>query len=345
MKPSPVAKKTRVTRGHWQWCVLTSVAIALLSIMPQIHLSIIRGRDWNGAFVSSQGDEFYYSAYINALIDGRPRKNDPFDSGQNKSRRGVGESTFSIQFIPPYVISFWARTFRSSASTAMIVLIAAAGFFASLSVIWLIDAVTNNYRLAAAGTFFVLCLGGLAAGSPLYPTLPFLRRYQPAATFPLFFLFNFLLWYSLTGPLKRARICVALACVTLVVRDYDEAIAYFTKTLGFRLVEDSPQPGGQRWVLVAPEGSPGLRILLARAATAAQERSIGNQTGGRVGFFLQTSDFPGTYARLRERGVRFLEEPRSEPYGTVVVFEDLYGNRWDLIAPRGSEGPWIDRPQ
>jgi catechol 2,3-dioxygenase-like lactoylglutathione lyase family enzyme len=126
----------------------------------------------------------------------------------------------------------------------------------------------------------------------------------------------------------------ALACVTLVVREYDEAIAYFTNALGFRLVEDSPLPGGPRWVLVAPEGSPGLRILLARAATPAEEKSVGKQTGGRVGFFLHTSAFRRTYERMRERGVRFLEEPRSEPYGTVVVFEDLYGNRWDLIEPR-----------
>jgi len=125
----------------------------------------------------------------------------------------------------------------------------------------------------------------------------------------------------------------SLVCVTLVVRDYDEAIGYFTRALGFRLVEDLPQPG-KRWVVVAPEGSPGLRILLARAVTPAQEKAIGNQTGGRVGFFLHTTDFRRTYERMRERGVTFVEEPRSEPYGTVVVFEDLYGNRWDLIEPR-----------
>jgi catechol 2,3-dioxygenase-like lactoylglutathione lyase family enzyme len=126
----------------------------------------------------------------------------------------------------------------------------------------------------------------------------------------------------------------SLACVTLVVRDYDEAIAYFTHALGFTLLEDSPRADGKRWVRVVPHGSPGPSLLLARAATPLQERSIGNQTGGRVGFFLQTHDFHATYRRMRERGVTFLEAPRSEPYGMVVVFTDLYGNRWDLIEPR-----------
>jgi catechol 2,3-dioxygenase-like lactoylglutathione lyase family enzyme len=126
----------------------------------------------------------------------------------------------------------------------------------------------------------------------------------------------------------------ALVAVTVVVREYDEAIAYFTHSLGFRLVEDSPRPEGKRWVTVAPEGSPSLRILLARAATPAQESAIGNQTGGRVSFFLHTTDFQRTYQQFRERGVNFLEVPRSEPYGTVAVFADLYGNRWDLIEPR-----------
>lgn len=128
-----------------------------------------------------------------------------------------------------------------------------------------------------------------------------------------------------------------LAAVTLVVRDYDEAIEYFTKSLGFQLVEDSPREGGKRWVLVEPAGSPGLGILLARAATPEQERSIGNQTGGRVSFFLHTTDFQTTYARMREREVAFVEAPRSEPYGMVVVFADLYGNRWDLIERRHSD--------
>jgi catechol 2,3-dioxygenase-like lactoylglutathione lyase family enzyme len=125
----------------------------------------------------------------------------------------------------------------------------------------------------------------------------------------------------------------SLALVTLVVRDYDEAIAFFTNALGFVLVEDSPRADGKRWVVVGPAGNTGGRLLLAEAATPQQERAIGNQTGGRVGFFLHTDDFTTRHVAMRAKGVRFLEEPRHEPYGTVAVFEDLYGNRWDLLEP------------
>jgi catechol 2,3-dioxygenase-like lactoylglutathione lyase family enzyme len=133
----------------------------------------------------------------------------------------------------------------------------------------------------------------------------------------------------------------ALACVTLVVRDYDEAIEYFTRRLSFRLLEDSARGPGKRWVVVSPEGPAGAALLLARAATPEQERCVGKQAGGRVGFFLRTDDFARTYERLRAHGVRFVEAPRSEPYGQVVVFEDLYGNRWDLLEwrPAEKEGP------
>lgn len=124
-----------------------------------------------------------------------------------------------------------------------------------------------------------------------------------------------------------------LAYVTLLVRDYDEAIEYFTGALGFVLIEDSRLAGGKRWVRVAPPGSSGVSLLLARARGPDQERSVGCQAGGRVAFFIHTADFAATYERLRSRGVQFLEAPRSEPYGKVVVFADLYGNRWDLVQP------------
>jgi len=124
-----------------------------------------------------------------------------------------------------------------------------------------------------------------------------------------------------------------LGQLALVVRDYDEAIAWFTGVLGFRLLEDTPMGGAKRWVRVAP-GETGAGLLLARAATPEQERHVGNQAGGRVFLFLETDDCRRDHALLRARGVRFLEEPRDEPYGTVVVFEDLYGNRWDLVQYR-----------
>ena len=121
--------------------------------------------------------------------------------------------------------------------------------------------------------------------------------------------------------------------VALVVRDYDEALAYFTGVLGFELIEDTPVDG-KRWVLIAPPGSQGTCLLLARAVSSEQSSRIGNQTGGRVFLFLHTDDFWRDYSLLRERGVKFQGSPREEAYGTVVVFEDLYGNRWDLLQLR-----------
>ena len=130
----------------------------------------------------------------------------------------------------------------------------------------------------------------------------------------------------------------SLAHVALVVRDYDEAIAWFTDMLGFTLVadEDQPEPD-KRWVLVAPPGSPpgGTSLLLARAATPEQARFIGNQAGGRVFLFLRTDAFDRDHAAMVARGVRFVRPPAQQPYGKVAVFLDLYGNRWDLVQFAG----------
>lgn len=130
----------------------------------------------------------------------------------------------------------------------------------------------------------------------------------------------------------------SIASIALIVRDYDEAIGFYVGRLGFALIADTPLGGGKRWVLVAPPGG-GSRLLLARADGAAQAARIGDQTGGRVGFFLETDDFSRDHAAFSAAGVRFLETPRHESYGTVAVFEDLYGNKWDLIEPaRGLAG-------
>lgn len=122
-----------------------------------------------------------------------------------------------------------------------------------------------------------------------------------------------------------------LGAVSVVVRDYDEAIAFYTQVLGFHLVEDSPRGPGRRWVVVAPPGSTECRLLLAKAKNAAELAAVGNQTGGRVFLFLQTDDFARDYAAFRARGVLFAEAPRHEDYGTVAVFADLNGNKWDLL--------------
>ena len=123
-----------------------------------------------------------------------------------------------------------------------------------------------------------------------------------------------------------------IAQFALVVREYDEAIAFYVEKLGFRLVEDTDLGNEKRWVRVAPDGGGG-GVLLARAVNELQESRVGIQTGGRVFLFLNTDDFWRDYQAYRDRGVRFVREPVEEPYGTVAVFEDLYGNLWDSIQP------------
>ena len=120
--------------------------------------------------------------------------------------------------------------------------------------------------------------------------------------------------------------------VALVVKEYDEAIEFYTKKLNFTLVEDTYQPEqDKRWVVVAPPGSSGMSLLLARASNAEQEKFIGNQAGGRVFIFLSTDDFWRDYMAMVAKGIKFIREPKTEDYGTVAVFEDLYGTLWDLI--------------
>jgi hypothetical protein len=200
--------------------------MVLLSLLPQIQLWLVRGKEWNGAYTTIHGDESVYSAYTNALLNGRPRRYDPF-TGQDQNV-GLPESTFSIQFIPGYAVAYLARLSGASASTAFIILLGIAGLLASFSIFWLLDACGGDARLAAAGTLFVLCFGGLAGGqgllgiftksSLLVPGFPFLRRYQPAAAFALFFVFNLLVWQALTLQEKRAaRIRALLAGAVLAV--------------------------------------------------------------------------------------------------------------------------------
>ncbi|HEX3250118.1 MAG TPA: hypothetical protein VHS05_11870 [Pyrinomonadaceae bacterium] len=213
-------------RAKWKWCALAASVMVLLSLLPQIQLWIARGKDWNGAYTSLHGDESVYSAYTNALMNGRPRRYDPF-TGQDKNV-GLPESTFSIQFIPGYAVAYLGRLTGTSASTAFIILTGLAALLASLAIFWLLDAFGLEARLSAVGTLFVLCFGGLAGGqgllgivtksSLLVPGFPFLRRYQPAAAFSLFFVFNLLVWQALTLQDKRAaRIRGLLAGVVLAV--------------------------------------------------------------------------------------------------------------------------------
>ncbi len=123
----------------------------------------------------------------------------------------------------------------------------------------------------------------------------------------------------------------SIGAVTLLVRDYDEAIAYYGGKLGFELLEDTPLRADKRWVRMAPREEAGIVLLLARATTPEQRDHVGNQTGGRVFLFLETDDFWSDFNILNSAGVRFIEQPRQEVYGWVVVFLDLYGNKWDLV--------------
>lgn len=123
----------------------------------------------------------------------------------------------------------------------------------------------------------------------------------------------------------------SIAHVTYLVREYDESISFFTQKLGFTLLEDTDMGGGKRWVVVRPPNSHGTSLLLARPANPEQAAFVGKQGGGRVFLFLHTDNFQRDHAAMSARGIRFLESPRHEPYGTVAVFEDLYGNKWDLL--------------
>jgi catechol 2,3-dioxygenase-like lactoylglutathione lyase family enzyme len=129
-----------------------------------------------------------------------------------------------------------------------------------------------------------------------------------------------------------------LGHVTLVVRDYDEALEFYTRTLNFIIIEDTRMSEDKRWVLIAPPGSEGTSLLLAQASTPEQMTRIGNQTGGRVFLFLHTDDFWRDYGEMLTKGVKFVKEPRQETYGTVAVFEDLYGNKWDLLELKTATG-------
>lgn len=202
---------TRSFFSGWKLCAAVCIAMLLLSLIPQLHLWFVRGRDWNGSYVSPQGDELLYSAYLNALIVGRTRKNDPFGGKDNSPNAPLPESIFSIQFVPAYAIALPARLLGLSASTAFIIVIALVALLASLSIFCLLKLITGDDHLAAAGTIFVLCFGCIVGRYGFFGTFvdvgvaafPFLRRYQPAVPFPLLFLFQLLVYRGLANTGRR----------------------------------------------------------------------------------------------------------------------------------------------
>jgi hypothetical protein len=198
---------------RWRWGVLAGVAMMLLALYPQVNLWALRGSDWNGAYAYNDIDEVAYASYLQALIDGRPRRNDPYTGRDDADGVRQPESLFSIQFIPPYAIALFARPFGLSASSMMSVTVALSAFLTALMIFWLLGMITGDERIAAVGALMVLCLGTLACAQGAiiqltgrgwaYPYLPFLRRYLPALPFPVFFIFCALVWRSLRDESKR----------------------------------------------------------------------------------------------------------------------------------------------
>ncbi|MGH9962391.1 MAG: hypothetical protein ACREBC_35620, partial [Pyrinomonadaceae bacterium] len=202
----------------WKWGVWGAVAVTLLSVYPQFVMWGARGQQWNGSFAEGDADEWVYAAYVQALIDGRPRRNDPYTGRDDQPGRRQPESLFSIQFVPAYAIAVPARFLGLSSSTAFIVVGILGPFFSCLAISWLIENVIKDPRIAAAGSVIVICFGALAGGQGIvhllttdygYSYFLFLRRYEPLVPFPLFFLFCAFVWKALTA--KQRGIAWAVA--------------------------------------------------------------------------------------------------------------------------------------
>jgi hypothetical protein len=211
---------------EWKFAVWGALAFTLLSLYPQFLMWGVRGLNWNGSYAEIHGDEWVYSAYVQALIDGRPRRNDPYTGRDDRLGDAQPESLFSIQFVPAYVIALPARLVGVSSSTAFIILAVLAPFFACLAIFWLLFNLTRDEKLAAAGSVIILCFGALAAGQGLihvlvsgdqYSFLPFIRRFEPAAPFPLFFVFCTFVWKSLNDDRRHSLAWAAAAGLALDV--------------------------------------------------------------------------------------------------------------------------------
>ena len=223
----------RETPLRWRWGLLAALALMLISLFPQAHLCYKRGRDWQGSYAHFYSDEPAYSAYVNALIDGRPRRNDPYTGLDDSAGTPLAESLFSIQFVPAYMLAVPARALGLQTSTMFILLMPFVAGASALAIFWLVSMVTRDERAATAAVPFVLCLGILVAGQGLvlsllgqqtaYVFLPFLRRYVPGVPFVFFFFFCGFLWRALSAGGHRARLLSALcagALFALMVYSY-----------------------------------------------------------------------------------------------------------------------------
>lgn len=204
-------------RVEWKWGALAALAMTVVALYPQISLWLTRGKDWRGSYVMTQGDEVMYSAYVNALIEGRPRKNDPFSGRDDVPGQPAYESLNSIQFVPAYLVALPARALGLNASTAFIWLLVIATIASTLAIFWLLAILIGESKSAAVGTLLTLSFGALVGSNCCWHAnaftemVPFLRRYQPAASFPLFFVFCSFVWRAVTGEYSRRSVIYSLA--------------------------------------------------------------------------------------------------------------------------------------
>ncbi|MDQ1557948.1 MAG: hypothetical protein QOD32_1008 [Pyrinomonadaceae bacterium] len=215
----------RETPLRWRWGLLAALALVLLSLFPQAHLCYKRGGDWQGSFAHFYSDEPAYAAYVNALVDGRPRLNDPYTGLDERAGVRPPESLFSIQFVPAYMLSLPARALGLTTSTMFILLMPLVAASSALAIFWLLSMLTRDERIAAAGVPVVLCLGILVAGQGLvlnlfgyqtaYVFLPFLRRYVPGVPFAFFFFFCGFIWRALNANARRTRLISAVSAGVL----------------------------------------------------------------------------------------------------------------------------------
>lgn len=209
-------------RVEWKWGALAALAMTIIGLYPQINLWISRGSEWQGSYALIQGDEVTYSAYVNALLDGRPRTNDPFNGRDPLPGEPAYETLHSIQFVPAYLVALPAWALGLSASTAFIFLLVIAAFASSLAIFWLLATLTGDSKSAAAGALLTLCFGAFVGGECCWRAnaftemVPFLRRYPPAAIFPLFFVFCVFVWRALIRESSRARLIYSAAAGTLL---------------------------------------------------------------------------------------------------------------------------------
>jgi len=210
----------------WKWGFMVALAMTILALYPQLHLLVQRGRSWAGAYAYVDTDEVAYSAYLQALIDGHPRRNDPYTGRDELAGKPLPESLFSIQFVPPYILAIPARILGLSSSSVFITLMPVVAASTALTLFWLLTITTEDSRLAAVGTLVVCCLSTLVSAqgvvrtllgsAPLWSYLPFLRRYVPALLFPLFIAVFGLVWRSINAE-NRGYVAPAIAAGFIVI--------------------------------------------------------------------------------------------------------------------------------